>query len=152
MRTFLFPFLPLLALVSLTPLRAAPADDFAAVQRADQARIAAILAGDTAALSPFLSEDLHYAHSDGRVQTKPQFLAAVGGNRIRYLTFEPHDVHLQAIAPGAVAMNGRARLVAEAGGQRVQFTLRFLAVWREEAGQWRLLAYQSSQLQEAAAQ
>lgn len=148
----LLPSLRWLALlVLLWPVFAwAEPAEFAAVERADRARIAATIAGDVTALGQLLSDDLHYAHSDGRVQTKAEFLAAVGANRIRYLSFDPHDVKLQSIAPGAVTMNGRARIVVEAGGQRLEFTLRFLAVWRAESGQWRLLAYQSSQLKEAA--
>lgn len=143
--------LPLLALLASTAGFAGEDDAFAAVRQADERRIAATLAGDAGRLADFLSAELHYAHSDGRVQNKEQFLAAVSGNKVRYLSFVPHDVKFQSIASGAVAMNGRARLAAEAGGRRVEFTLRFLAVWREESGQWRLLSYQSSQLAETPA-
>jgi ketosteroid isomerase-like protein len=132
------------------PLRAEEPDDFAAVRAADEARLAATIAGDTLKLSQLLSNELFYAHSDGRVQTKAQFIAAVAGNRIQYASVTPHDLKLQAIAPGAVAMNGRARLVVRADGRPLEFTLRFLAVWRNEDGPWRLLAYQSSQLAETA--
>ncbi len=145
--------LPVVALLLLAPaLRAADADDFAAVRVADQRRIVATIASDTAALAKVLSDDLHYAHSDGRVQTKPQFLSAVAAKRIKYLSVLPQDIAFQSIVPtAAVAMHGRARLVVEADGRRLEFTLRFLAVWRKEGDAWRLLSYQSSQLAEATA-
>lgn len=129
-------------------VRAEEPADHTAVRAADQERIAATIVGDTLRLSQLLSNELRYAHSDGRVQTKAQFIAAVAGNKVRYLSFEPQDVALQSITPGAVAMQGRARLKVQANEQRLEFTLRFLAVWRNEEGRWRLLVYQSSQLAE----
>ena len=37
------------------------------------------------------------------------------------------------------------------GGTRVEFGIRFLAVWREDNGKWRLHAYQSARLPETTA-
>ncbi len=125
---------------------AADDDDFAAVRAADADRIAATIAGDVAQLGELLSADLRYAHSDGRVQTKSQFLAAVATNPVKYLSVVPRDVELQTIASGAVTMTGRAEVLAQTKTDRVKFALRFLAVWRHESGRWRLAAYQSSQL------
>lgn len=125
---------------------AAGPDDFSAVARADQQRIAATIAGNTDQLSALLADDLHYAYSDGRVQTKAQFLAATASNPVKYLSVVPREVRFQRIAAGAVAMNGVARAEAITDGKRVEFTFRFLAVWREDAEQWKLLAYQSSAL------
>jgi len=141
-------FLQLLSLLLLatTHVRAGEDADFAAVRRADQQRIVATIAGDKLKLAALLSDDLRYAHGDGRVQSKAQLLAAVADNKAKYLSVVPQDVAFQAIAPGAVAMRGRARIAALADGRRTEFVLRFLAVWRDEAGAWRLLAYQSSSL------
>lgn len=138
----------LVCLFCLGGARAAEADDFAAVKAADQARITATIAGDTLKLAELLSDDLRYAHADGRVQTKAQFISAVASNKVQYLSFTPEDVALQPVAPGVVAMQGGARLAARANGQRHEFTLRFLAVWRQENERWRLVAYQSAQLAE----
>lgn len=147
----IFARLVLPFVLGVSSLPAAESDDFAAVRAADEARLAATIAGDTLKLAQLLSDELFYAHSDGRVQTKAQFIAAVAGSRIKYVSVTPHDLQLQAIVPGAVAMNGRARLVVRADERQLEFTLRFLAVWRQEDGQWRLLSYQSSQLAETPA-
>ena len=134
----------LLALV-VSPAKAA-VDDPAAVRRAEERRIQATITGDAATLSELLSDDLHYAHSDGRVQSKSQLIAALSSHGLDYDLVESEKVKYQAIAPGAATLTGQTRLVVESEGRRVAFTLRFLSVWREEAGHWRLLAYQSSQL------
>ena len=137
--------LRLLFLLPLFALAASAGEPpaFAAVRAADEERIAATIARDTERLSAVLSQDLHYANADGRVQTKVEFLAAVRESSARYLSVEPRDVKLLA-ADGAVTMSGRAHILAEDQGQRVRLVLQFLAVWRDENGHWRLLAYQST--------
>jgi ketosteroid isomerase-like protein len=144
-----FRLIALLTLALALVCHAADEEAFASVREADRQRLDATIAGDTARLASLLSDDLRYAYSDGRLQTKPQLLAAVAANRIKYLSIVPSGLELQAISPDAVAMHGRARLSALANGHRTEFTLRFLSVWRREGGHWHLLAYQSSQLAEA---
>lgn len=143
-------FLRLLALCMgsvVTPAFGADtATAFAAVRLADEQRIEAVLAGDLATLNERLSADLRYALADGRVQTKSEYLAAVKGSQARYRSFKPSHLHFTAINEQAVAVDGQARFVADAGGQRIESTIRFLAVWRDENGHWRLLAYQSAQI------
>lgn len=138
----LLRFLPLLLLLAAGSRASEPA--FAAVRAADEQRIAATIHRDLPRLARLLDDDLRYANSDGRVQTKTEFLAAVEQSTDRYLSVTPRRVVLQQIAPGAVAMSGRAEIHAETAGRRVQFALQFLAVWREVSGDWRLLAYQST--------
>ena len=140
----------LLAAFLLLPVaRAAESAELTDMRAADQQRLNATISGDVSTLANLLSDELTYAHSDGRVQTKRQFLDAVAGNRIKYLSIVPVGVEAHAIDADAATLQGGARLVVVADGRRREFTLRFLAVWRREAGQWRLLAYQSSQLGEA---
>jgi ketosteroid isomerase-like protein len=134
-------------LSSVTLGAASPAE---AVRAADTARVMATIAGDVARLAPRLSDQLSYGHSDGGVQTKAEFLGAVQSNRIKYEAYDYEEVQVVPVADGVATMTGRARLRASAGGQQVAFSLRFLAVWRQEDGAWRLLAYQSARLPEAA--
>ena len=121
-------------------------DAFAAVREADRQRIAATIAGNIDQLRELLSEELRYIDANDRVQTKHEFLASVADSQTRYLAVSPEGVALQSIAPGAVAMDGRVQIIAETAGHRVTFRLRFLAIWRHEAGHWRLLVYQSAPL------
>lgn len=57
----------------------------AAVLRADETRLYAQLAGDTAALDDMLTPDCTYVHSNGTVQTKAQFLQALKSGALKYL-------------------------------------------------------------------
>ena len=116
------------------------------VRRADAARVMATIAADADRLEPLLSERLSYGHADGRVQTKADLLDALRSSRLRYETYDYEELQITPINDEAATMSGLVRLVASAGEQRVAFRLRFLGIWRREAGGWRLFAYQSTQL------
>ena len=45
-------------------------------------------------------------------------------------------------------MTGLVHLKVSRGNTRAEFGIRFLAVWREDNGKWRLHAYQSARLPE----
>jgi hypothetical protein len=137
-------------LMILSFARGAEADS-AAVLRAEERRIRATITRNAEELRELLSDDLHYAHADGRVQTKAQLIAALSTADLKHLSVTPEGVKVQPIADGAATLSGQTRILVEASGRRVAFALRFLSVWRREAGQWRLVAYQSSQLSPPAA-
>ena len=116
------------------------------VRATDAARIMATIAGDTTRLAPLLSDALIYGHADGRVQTKDEFLGAVKSSRMKYEAYDYEELQIDRVSDDVATMTGRARLRAVAGGKTIAFRLRFLAVWRREAGKWQLQAYQSAPL------
>lgn len=144
MRRSVLPLLLALGLGFTGRASAAPLTE--EVRAADAARIMATIAGDTVRLAPLLCDALTYGHSDGRLQTKAELLGAVKSNRVKYEAYDYEELHIARVNDDVATMTGRASLRATAGGQRVAFRLRFLAVWRREAGAWRLCAYQSAPL------
>src|SRR4029079_1343308 len=62
------------------------------LRQADAARFAAMVAGDRAALERMLGSDLSYTHSNGLVQDRAQFLAALQKRTLRYESMAPSDV------------------------------------------------------------
>lgn len=133
-----------LLLVGGAPARADSLPE--AVRRADAARVMATIAADADRLEPLLSDQLTYGHADGRVQSKAELLAALRSSHLRYEVYDYEELQITPVNADAAVMSGLARLVASAGDKRVAFRLRFLGVWRHEAGGWRLQAYQSTQL------
>lgn len=117
----------------------------AALRAADDARLAATKAGDRAGLEASYSNDLHYAHSSGKVDTKASQIQGIltGGNA--YESFDYKERTFVPAGPGVVLMKGRV-IVNQINKQtkvRNAIDLNYLAVWREEKGQWRFLAWQS---------
>jgi Domain of unknown function (DUF4440) len=146
----LFCFFAMLLLVSLRgadlpPLPGPAADPlFAAVASADDERQAATMAGDRARLEAILSQELRYAHSSGKVDTKASYVESLVSRQTVYESFDYRERTFLSAAPGIVLMTGRVLIHAHNGAQKVENDLNFLAVWREEKGQWRFLSWQSS--------
>jgi hypothetical protein len=135
-----------LTLLFALPAFAEEHPKLAALQAADAARIAAMKAPDREKLGAIFSDELHYAHSSGAVDTKASFIDALAGGRSKYVVYEPGERKFTFPAPGLALMTGRAQIeVANATGG-MKATLSYLAVWREEQGQWRFLAWQSCRL------
>jgi ketosteroid isomerase-like protein len=134
----------LLAILLLPVLAAAqtPSDD---IRAADAKRIAALVQGDVAALSPLLAEDLTYTHTNGLVENREQFLAAVSSGKIDYEVVEPSDVQVRVYGNTAV-MTGRADMKIKAQGNPMAFGIRFTSVWVKGEGGWILAAWQSTRL------
>ena len=134
-------------------LRAADDKIIAAVRAADDERVAATVSASRAGLEASYSDDLHYAHSSGKVDNKASQIQGVttGGNK--YERFEYKDRTFVPAAPGIVLMKGRVlvHMSDKQTGQKVVNDLNYLAVWREEKGKWRFLAWQSCRNPEAGA-
>ena len=139
----LFLFLALLCL----PLLAAHAMSVEEeVRAADTARVLATVRGDTTRVASLLSAQLHYGHTDGRVQTKDQFISAIRGSQMKYEAYDYTERVITPVGNDVAVMNGRAKLRVNTGDKRLEFSVQFLAVWKKEGEAWRLLAYQSAQL------
>lgn len=144
--------IPLLALAVLftfggDTLRAdSPASTAAALAAADDARIAAMRRPDRAALESVFSDELRYAHSNGVIDTKASFVEILTAGKTKYLGYDHLSRDFTFPAPGIALMTGKARIQAESAKGKMDSVLSYLAVWREENGAWKFLAWQSCRL------
>jgi len=139
----------LLALV-VNPLQAADDSQSKTLRAADDERVAAILAADRARLTAIFSDDLRYAHSTGAVDTKASFIDSLVSGRTKYVVIDYQERNFTFPAPGIALMTGRVHIKASSATGASDGVLSLLAVWREEKGQWRFLAWQSCKLPLAA--
>ncbi len=117
-----------------------------AVKAADKARVAAMQSGDRDKLTAIFSDELRYAHSTGVVDTKASFIEVLTSGKTKYVGYDYEEQNFTFPAPGVALMSGRAHVKAETVTGTMDSVLSFLAVWREEKGQWRFLAWQSCKL------
>lgn len=117
-----------------------------AVKTADKARVAAMQSGDRAKLDAIFSDELRYAHSNGIVDTKASFIEILSTGKTKYVGYDYEEQNFTFPAPGIALMTGRAHVKAETANGTMDSILSFLAVWREEKGRWRFLAWQSCKL------
>ena len=138
----LLRLLPFLALAFVT-VRAADDKLLAAVRAADAERVAATMAGDRARLDAIFSDALHYSHSSGHIDTKASYMQALVSRASIYSSYKYVEQTFTPVGPGIVLMTGRALIRAGTATSANDLDLNFLAVWREENGKWRFLAWQS---------
>lgn len=135
----------LLSLVFAVAPRAAEDAVIAAVRAADDERIAATIAADVARLGASYSDALHYAHSSGKIDTKASQIAGITTGATKYERVEYKERTFIPAGPGVVLMKGHVLVHTrnKTSGQPGLLDLNYLAVWRQEGGRWRFLAWQS---------
>ena len=135
----------LLSLLAFFAIAARAADDkiITAVRAADDERVAATKSGDRARLDAIYSNDLHYAHSNGKIDNKTSYFESLTKRTTVYEKYDYHTREFRVAAPGIVLMTGRVLIQSSSSSGRQQNDLNILAVWREEKGKWRFLAWQS---------
>lgn len=123
--------------------QAPPEDDLAA---AHAARFAAMVAGDLDALGGMLADDLTYAHSDGRVESKEQLLASLAGGALAYLAIESEgESAIRRYGGGEVGViTGAGRFRVRLGEREGEVVLRYTSVYVRRDGRWLLAAWHSS--------
>jgi uncharacterized protein (TIGR02246 family) len=113
--------------------------------RADEARIAAMLSNDLAALDAFLADDCVYVHSNGVAQTKAEFLEALRNGAMRYRAIRYVDVPAVRFFGSAAVLTGTTEIeVATDDGRTLRPTLLITAVYVRTSGAWALASYQST--------
>ncbi len=145
MNTLSAHLLTILALASLA-VQAADDSQLAALTKADDARVAAMKTADREKLTAIFSDDLRYAHSSGTVDAKTSFIDVLATGKTKYVGIDYLDRQFTFPAPNIALMTGQARVQAITASGQMDSVLAFLAVWREEKGQWRFLAWQSCKL------
>lgn len=131
-------------LAPVSAFAATPEATTAAVIAADEERTAAMVAADGERLEAILSDDLRYAHSNGKVDTKAVLIETLRSGRTDYLSFDYKERVFIPAGPDAMVMGGRVIIGLSNADGRQQIDLNYLAVWRNENGNWKFLAWQSA--------
>ena len=114
-----------------------------AVLRADGSRLQAMMAGDGAALGRVLSDELVFVHSDGRVESKADYVKNLMAGDTAYTNATTSELRTMKPSSDVVVLIGRQDMRKRLGATWSEITLRFLSVWRNEGGTWRMVAWQS---------
>jgi ketosteroid isomerase-like protein len=147
MRRQVLAVLPALLLVpALAGAEAnAPAAAEKAVIAAHDARLAATIRGDVAALSAMMTDDLTYTHSSALTETKAELLEGLKSGKYVYREITPKDRRVRVHGDAAI-VSGPAHIVIEPGGQRTEIDLYFTEIYVKEGGRWKMALWQSTRL------
>jgi len=118
-----------------------------AIIELDAKRMEAMAKQDIATLTAVLADDLIYAHSSARLDTKQSLLANMQSGATVYNSVEPSEVKAQDLGD-AVVLTGIARIRVTSNGKPNAFGVRFTDVYAKRGGQWQMVAWQSTRLPE----
>ena len=143
------PLLRLFALILLLSAASVHAADLdtviTAVRLADDERVAATLARDLDALKAIYSDEMHYAHSSGKIDSKTSQLEGIATGIYKYTKFDYKERTFIPIAPTVVLMKGAANLaLTRLNGEKILLDINYLGVWRLEGGKWKFMAWQAA--------
>jgi Domain of unknown function (DUF4440) len=117
----------------------------AAVDQAVEALRRALLTADQAELEKLTAGQVSYGHSDGKVQTKAEFIEGVVTRKavVKSLTFPELKV---AVVGGAAVARHVWLSESETDGKPTTTRIGVLQVWQKQDGNWKLLARQGYKL------
>jgi hypothetical protein len=116
-----------------------------AVLKADNARFAAMLKADAAALEKLLADELTYTHSNAAVQDKAAFISDIKTGKIKYVTVEATDQKARMFGNTAIVTGGASVHVIQ-NGNDLTFKIRYTNTHIYRAGAWQMVAWQSTRL------
>ncbi|HTT78887.1 MAG TPA: nuclear transport factor 2 family protein [Stellaceae bacterium] len=111
----------------------------------DKKRMTAMAERDYATLDELIADDLVYAHSTARLDTKHSLIANMQSGGTVYTSVVPSDVKAQDLGD-AVVLTGTCRIGVNAGGRANNFGVRFTDVYARRGGRWQMVAWQSTRL------
>ncbi|MBI3473526.1 MAG: nuclear transport factor 2 family protein [Candidatus Solibacter usitatus] len=122
--------------------RLVAADPADAVRTASKAWRDAVIRQDAAALQRLLADDLVYAHSSGKTESKAEYIMAVTKPPAHYESFTESTTKVRVYGDAAVL---EGHVVVKPAG-RDSYRVRTLEVYVKHAGQWQMTAHQSARL------
>jgi len=131
--------------VLLSGLASAQANDEAAVKEGVEILRKALFEADKAKLDQVASAQISYGHSDGRVETKEQFINGVMTRKQTVKSLAFPELKVAVVGNAAIA---RHIYLAESELEGKQTTTKIgaLQVWQKQDGAWKLLARQGFRL------
>jgi len=138
---------PLMSAVALATAVACSAASPAVqeVLQTEQARVAALIADDYAALDLLLADDLTYTHSSSVVDTKAEFMESLTSGRLKYKVLNHRDQQVRVYGDTAI-LNGVTQVHSTFEEREVHLVMRFTIVYVRKSGRWQMAAWQSTRV------
>jgi hypothetical protein len=117
-----------------------------AIRELERDRFRAMVDGDGELLDALLAENASYVHTNGKRETKRQFIDAITAGRRRYRQIE---IQSQDVMPGGRdtwIVFGRALLEMESKNGALLFPIAYTAIHIQVDGQWQVLAMQATRV------
>lgn len=124
------------------------ADAVREVTAASDAWLAALVSGDADAMDRLLTPDFTYVHSSSTLDTREFLLDAFRSGRRKYTHYSADGVEVRAY-PGTVLVTGVSHIRLNPRGEEMKIEARFMSVWVEQGGAWKMAAWHSTRMPDA---
>ncbi len=114
----------------------------AVAQAVETLRVGMIRA-DEPLLNKLISESLTYGHSNGVVESKDEFVAALVSGKYNFLSIRLTDQNIIVVGDVAAVRHRLCAEIEDAGNPRMSIDLHVLTVWHRKSDSWMLLARQA---------
>ena len=121
-----------------------PAKTIEAIRGLERDRFRAMVEGDGPALDALLAENVSYVHTNGKRESKQQFIDAITAGRRRYRQIEVQSQDVLPVGRETCVVTGRALIEMEANSGALLFPIAYTAIQAQEDGKWRLIAWQAT--------
>jgi len=118
------------------------ADAATAVKESSAAWRKAVIKQDKAMLEKMLANDLVYAHSSGKTESKAEYIAVVTTGPSRYESFNETNTVVRVYGKAAI-LEGNVEVKTPG---RAAYKVRTLEVYINDKGTWKMTAHQSARL------
>jgi hypothetical protein len=118
-----------------------------AIRGLERDRFRAMVEGDGDLLDALMADTASYVHTNGKRETKRQFIDAITAGRRRYRQIEIQSQDLVPAGRDSWVVSGRALLEMESKNGALLFPIAYTAVHvLAAAGQWQLIALQATRV------
>ena len=131
------------SLVAIAPALAQPAGEEAAVTRAVDALVRAMIAADRAQLEAVTAPELSYGHSSGQIENRQQFVDGVLSGNLVAKSIDLTDRRVTIVGTDAIVRHNFTADPVNRQGQTVRVRVGQMQVWQKRGGDWVLLAQQA---------
>ena len=123
-----------------------PAKTIEAIRGLERDRFRAMVEGDGILLDARLAENVSYVHTNGKRETKRQFIDAITAGRRRYRQIEIQSQDVIPAGRDTCVVSGRALVEMESKNGALLFPIAYTAIHIQLDGQWQLLALQATRV------
>lgn len=117
------------------------------IEKLEQERCEAQIAGDVNKLDLLLSTRLNWCHSSGKIDNKASLLENVKSGKIKYVSMKRSN-KTYIVGQEAVVATGLVEMVAILAGEERHLSNLYTTAWFKEDDGWKLVAWQSTRAPE----
>ncbi len=115
-----------------------------AIRVLERDRFRAMVDGDVPLLNELLSDNASFVHTNGKRETKQQFIDAISAGHRRYRQIEVQSQDVLPVGGETCVVTGRALFEMEANSGALLYPIAYTAIQAQEGGQWRLVAWHAT--------